>query len=41
MRIELKSLRYRYPRAKDPVFDGLDLVLESGVTLAQGFSGCG
>ena len=41
MRIELKSLGYRYPGAKAPVFDALDLVLEPGVTLAKGFSGCG
>lgn len=41
MRIELKSVRYGYPRAKTPVFDALDLVLEPGVTLAKGFSGCG
>ena len=41
MRIELKSVRYRYPRARQPVFDALDLVLKPGVTLAKGFSGCG
>lgn len=41
MRVELKSLQYRYPGAKTPVFDSLDLVLEPGVTLAKGFSGCG
>ena len=41
MRIELKSLRYGYPRAKAPVFEALDLVLEPGITLAKGFSGCG
>lgn len=41
MRIELKSVRYAYPRAKVPVFASLDLVLHPGVTLAKGFSGCG
>ncbi len=41
MRIELKAVRYGYPRAKEPVFKSLDLVLEPGVTLAKGFSGCG
>lgn len=41
MRIEIKTLRYAYPRAKTPVFNGLDLVLEPGITLAKGFSGCG
>lgn len=41
MRIELKSLRYRYPGTPLPVFDALDLVLRPGVTLAKGFSGCG
>ena len=41
MRIELKSVRYAYPRSKTPVFDALDLVLEPGITLAKGFSGCG
>jgi ABC-type nitrate/sulfonate/bicarbonate transport system ATPase subunit len=41
MRIEIKTLRYAYPRVKPPVFDGLDLILEPGITLAKGFSGCG
>jgi ABC-type lipoprotein export system ATPase subunit len=41
MRVELKSVDYRYPGSKVPVFDALDLVLKPGVTLAKGFSGCG
>lgn len=41
MRIELKSLCYRYPGASSAVFESLDLVLAPGVTLAKGFSGCG
>lgn len=41
MKIELKAVRYRYPGGATPVFDGLDLVLNPGITLAKGFSGCG
>jgi len=41
MQIEVKRLRYAYPRAKVRVFESLDLVLEPGITLAKGFSGCG
>lgn len=41
MEIKLQAVRYRYPQAKLPVFDALDLALRPGVTLAKGFSGCG
>jgi ABC-type lipoprotein export system ATPase subunit len=41
MKIELSAVGYRYPGSKPPVFDGLDLKLEPGITLAKGFSGCG
>jgi ABC-type lipoprotein export system ATPase subunit len=41
MRVELKSVNYRYPGSKALVFDALDLALKPGVTLAKGFSGCG
>lgn len=41
MHIELERVSYRYPGAVMPVFDSLDLVVPSGITLAKGFSGCG
>ncbi len=41
MKIELKEIGYAYPGGAAPVFDGLSLTLEAGVTLAKGFSGCG
>lgn len=41
MKIELRSVCYRYPGGKLPVFDSLKLQLNPGVTLAKGFSGCG
>lgn len=41
MKIEIIGLHYRYPGAKSPVFESLDLELEPGITLAKGFSGCG
>ena len=41
MKINLQSVSYRYPQAKLPVFEALDLQLKPGVTLAKGFSGCG
>jgi ABC-type lipoprotein export system ATPase subunit len=41
MRIELENIVYRYPGAPLPVFDGLNLIIRPGVTLAKGFSGCG
>lgn len=41
MRISLQDVRYRYPRSEEQVFDGLDLELKPGITLAKGFSGCG
>ena len=41
MKIEIQELKFRYPRAKEFVFDGLDFSADSGVTLIKGFSGCG
>lgn len=41
MKIEISNLGFRYPGANQPVFEGLNLSLKPGVTLAKGFSGCG
>ena len=41
MKIEIQNLGFRYDGSAQPVFDGLDLSLKPGVTLAKGFSGCG
>ena len=41
MKIECRSLGYRYPGSPKPVFTGLDLVFPPQVTLLRGYSGCG
>ena len=41
MTIDLQKVCYSYPRSAVHVFDGLNLKLEPGITLAKGFSGCG
>lgn len=41
MKIEIEQLKFRYPGAKEFVFDGLDFSADSGITLIKGFSGCG
>lgn len=41
MKIEIEQLKFRYPKTKEFVFDGLDFSVDSGITLIKGFSGCG
>jgi len=41
MTINLQDVCYRYPRSTAQVFEGLNLELKPGITLAKGFSGCG
>jgi len=41
MRIKLQDVRYHYPRSTARVFEGLNLEVKPGITLAKGFSGCG
>ncbi len=41
MKIECRSLGYRYPRGKESVFTDLNLTFLPQVTLLRGYSGCG
>ena len=41
MKIEFRDLGFRYARSAPPVFDGLCMKVDGGITLAKGFSGCG
>lgn len=41
MKINCRSLSYRYPGADQCVFEQLDIVFPNHVTLLRGYSGCG
>lgn len=41
MIIKCCNLSFRYPRAEQAVFDGLNMAFPCGVTMLRGYSGCG
>lgn len=41
MKIKCRTLGFRYPRAEQSVFEGLDIEFRNQVTLLKGYSGCG